>query len=177
MAELSAGSAEVVRSKVNELRLVGAPPNHVPDDVFGQSSAPRCSMTAHCSEDPARCDFGGRRPAIHGGFHPSRHRNSPDVAALADQVYDGPVPLPYLQVIHFQTGYSARRNPQPRSTEIIAKSRTDRNPPHLRLATGFAPHRASPVSNPRAQLLHTFDPTNARSEFRTEQPGISGLIG
>src|SRR4051794_40982936 len=80
MAELSAGSAEVMRSKVKELRLVGALPNHVPNHVFGQSSAPRGSVTADCSEDSARCDFGGRRPAIHSGFHPSRHRHSPDVA-------------------------------------------------------------------------------------------------
>lgn len=45
-----------------------------------------------------------RRPAINSCFHPKRHRNGANVAPLADQVYDGAVPLPYLQVINFETG-------------------------------------------------------------------------
>lgn len=128
VAQLSTGAAKVMRSKVIELDVGRAPPNHVPDDVFGQSSAPRGSVTADCSEEPTRCDFGGRRPAIHSGFHPSRHRHSPDVAALADQIYDGPS-APAVSASHavLDRIISARRNPQPRSTEIIATSRTARN--------------------------------------------------
>lgn len=144
VAQLSTGAAKVMRSKVIELDVGRAPPNHVPDDVFGQSSAPRGSVTADCSEEPTRCDFGGRRPAIHSGFHPSRHRHSPDVAALADQIYDGPS-APAVSASHAVLD----RIIQPAATRSRGVRRSLprhallATPRHRRLATNLSPHRAS----------------------------------
>jgi hypothetical protein len=137
-----------------------------------------CSMTAHCSEDPARCDFGGRRPAIHAAFTQAGIGTVRTWPPLPTKSMMAQCPCLICKSSTSRPDNSARRNPQPRSTEIIAKSRTDRNPsPICGLQQGSRLIVRQPVSSPRAQLLHTFDPTNARSEFRTEQPGISGLIG
>ena len=46
MTELCACSAKVVRGKMIQLYPLGATPNHVPDDVFGDSFSPRCIVTA-----------------------------------------------------------------------------------------------------------------------------------
>jgi hypothetical protein len=48
-------------------------------------------------EIPARV-----QPIVYEALHPVRHRNGPNIRGLADQVDDGPVVLPLLQVRHVQ---------------------------------------------------------------------------
>jgi hypothetical protein len=87
-----------------------------------------CSMTAHCSEDPARCDFGGRRPAIHAAFTQAGIGTVRTWPPLPTKSMMAQCPCLICKSSTSRPDNSARRNPQPRSTEIIAKSRTDRNP-------------------------------------------------
>jgi len=61
-------------------------------------------MTANGPEDTASTDLGCVHPTIDRFLDPDGHGNSPDVAALADQVDNGPMSLPDLQVFHFQGG-------------------------------------------------------------------------
>lgn len=68
-------------------------------------------MTANSPENPARCDLGGRHPSIDGGLYPSWHRHGPNVTAFANQVHDGPMSLPDLEVINIEGGKFS--TPQP----------------------------------------------------------------
>jgi hypothetical protein len=104
MAEFCAGPAQITRSKMIQLHPFRAPSNNIPDDVLGNSFAPRRTVTADSPENPARCDLGGRHPSIDGGLHPSWYRRGPNVTAFANQVDDGPMSLPDLDVINFESG-------------------------------------------------------------------------
>src|ERR1035438_9168657 len=94
MAEFCAGPAKIMRSKMIQLHPLRAPSNNIPDDVLGNPFAPRRPVAADSTENPARCDLGGRHPSIDGGLYPSWDRNCPNVTAFSNQVHDGPMSLP-----------------------------------------------------------------------------------
>ncbi len=58
-----------------------APSNDIPDDVLGNPLTPWHAVTADVPENPARCDHGGKHPAIDSGL---------DKAALAQSEGDRP---------------------------------------------------------------------------------------
>jgi hypothetical protein len=102
VAQLCTGSAQIVWCEVIQLRPFGTPPNHVPDDVLGNAFSPGCSVTAHGPEDAASADLGHQHPTIDRFLDPDGHGHGPDMPALANQVDNGPMPLPDLQVFHYQ---------------------------------------------------------------------------
>ena len=57
-------------------------------------------MTAHRAENPARRHLRQISPSIDCLLDPSRHRNRTDMTAFANQVYDGPMSLPNLQILN-----------------------------------------------------------------------------
>src|SRR5438046_1592925 len=91
-----------MRSKMIQLHPLCAPSNNIPDDILGNPFAPRRPVTADGPEHPARCDVGGRHPSIDGGLYPTWHRHGPNVTAFANQVHDGPMSLPDLEIINFE---------------------------------------------------------------------------
>ena len=102
MTELCACSAKVVRGKMVELYPLGATPNHVPDDVFGDSFSPRCIVTANGSKDLAGVDLGFGHPVVHRLFDPAGHGHGPNMTTLADKIHDRPMSLSDLHVLHSQ---------------------------------------------------------------------------
>ena len=87
-----------------QLHPLRAPSNNIPDDILGNSFASRRPVAADSTEDPARCDLGGRHPSIDGGLYPSWDRDRPNVTAFSNQVHDGPMSVPDLDVINLQSG-------------------------------------------------------------------------
>jgi hypothetical protein len=100
MAEFCAGSPKIVWSEMVQLHPLSAPPNDVPNDILGDPLTPRRSMAAHRAENPARRYLRQISPSIDCLLDPSRHRNSTDMTAFANQVYDGPMSLPNLQILY-----------------------------------------------------------------------------
>jgi hypothetical protein len=81
---------------------LGAPSDDVPDDILGYSFTPRCPMSAHGSEDSARGYFRRLSPSIDRLLDPSWQRNGTDMTTFANQVHDGPMSLPDLQILNSQ---------------------------------------------------------------------------
>ena len=104
VAELCAGSPEVVWSEVFQLHPLGAPLDDVPDDILGDPATPRRPMTAHGAEDSPGGHFRRFFPSIDRLLDPSRHGNGTDMTTFADQVHDGPMSLPDLQILNSKRG-------------------------------------------------------------------------
>jgi hypothetical protein len=104
VTEFCAGSPKIVWSKMVQLHPLSAPSNDVPNDVLGDPFTPRRSMAAHRTENSARPHLRQISPSIDCLLHPSRHRNRTDMTAFANQVHDGPVSLPDLQILNFKGG-------------------------------------------------------------------------
>jgi hypothetical protein len=102
MTQLRAGPPQVVRCDVLQPRSPTAGPDHVPHDILRDSSAPYLCSSRHGAEDPSLCDPGRSYPLIERRLHPCWNRHSADVAAPADQVYDCPVSVAHLDLIHLQ---------------------------------------------------------------------------
>jgi len=99
------------------------------------------------------------------------------VAALPDQVNDGPVILPLLKMIQAQVGQLGSTQPateQDRQHCVVAL-------PADRLGVWGMQERVGlfggePIPESDAQLFCSFDPTNARSQLRTEKSSIGCFI-
>jgi len=104
MAQFCARSAKIMRSQVIQLHPFGTSPDHIPYDILRDAFAPRRSVTADRPKDPTSGDFGRDHPTIPRLFNPVGHRYSANVAALADQIHNGPMSLPDLLVLYFQGG-------------------------------------------------------------------------
>jgi len=100
MAEFCAGSPKIVWSEMVQLHPLSAPSNDVPNDILGDSLTPRRPMAAHRAENSARRYLRQISPSIDCLLDPSRHRNRTDMTAFANQVYDGPMSLPDLQILN-----------------------------------------------------------------------------
>jgi hypothetical protein len=72
-----------------QLHSLRTPSNDIPDDVLGDSFTPWRAVMADGPKNSARCDHGGRHSAIDSSLDPKCHGYSPNVTALANQVYDG----------------------------------------------------------------------------------------
>src|SRR5688500_3232219 len=70
LIETSTRPPQIVRGQVRNLSLRRKFLDDAPDDLLGYAVAPNRAGLVHASEDPAVRHLCGRRPAIHGGFHP-----------------------------------------------------------------------------------------------------------
>ena len=52
---------------------------------------------------PRGTDLRRDRPSVDGLFDPVGHGHSPNMAAFANQVHDGPMPLPNLDVLYCES--------------------------------------------------------------------------
>lgn len=102
MAQLGAGSPQVVRRDALQSRSLAAALHHIPDHVLRDSLTPNLARPAHRTKNLSLRDSGGHRPLVECVFRPRRYRNGANVPALADQVHDSPVLLPLLHVAHLQ---------------------------------------------------------------------------
>jgi hypothetical protein len=93
MAELSAGSTEIVWRKTVHLHACSDSSHHVPNHVLGDLRAPGRLMAANSSEDSARRHLCQTSPVIDSILHPNGHRNGTDMIAFADEVHNRPMSL------------------------------------------------------------------------------------
>ena len=84
VAQLCAGSAQIVWCNMIQLRPFGTPPNHVPDDVLGNTFSPGRSVTAHGPENAASADLGCNHPTVDRLLNPDGHGYGPNMPAIAD---------------------------------------------------------------------------------------------
>jgi hypothetical protein len=100
MAEFCARSPKVMWSEVFQLHSLRAPSDNVPDDILGDSFTPWSPVSAHGSEDSAGRHFRRFSPSIDSLLDPSGHGNGSDMTTFTNQIYDGPMALPDLQILN-----------------------------------------------------------------------------
>jgi hypothetical protein len=104
VAQFSAGPAQVVRRYVFQAILVTSLADDVPDHILANAVPPNPSRLADSAKHSSFRDAGCGLPPIERVFDPLRHGNGANVAAFADQIDDGPMPLPGLHMLHFESG-------------------------------------------------------------------------
>ena len=102
VAQLRAGSPQIMRCNMVQPRSLAAGLDYVPHDILRDAFPPHLSHPGDGSKDPSFPDSGCCRPLIERGFDPLWNGHRPNVPALADQVYDCPVTLAHLHLIQFQ---------------------------------------------------------------------------
>jgi len=102
VAQFRAGSPQVMRRNMFQAHSLAATPDYVPHDILRDAFSPHLSLSGNPSKDPSLCDLGCHYPLIECRFDPLWNRHRADVAALADQVCDRPVPLAHLDLIQLQ---------------------------------------------------------------------------
>jgi hypothetical protein len=177
MTQLRAGPPQVVGCDVLQSRSPTAGPDHVPHDILRDSSAPHLSRSRHGAEDLSLCDSGRSYPLIERRLDPCWNRHRADVAALADQVYDCPVSLAHLDLIHLQAhqlrsaNATTKKHGQHRVVALRAHGAPTRMLEHF--GTLFC---AQPVAGAESELLNSSHSANPGSQFRTEQPRVSSFV-
>ena len=99
VAELGTSPAQIMRCNMLQSRPLTACLYYVPDHVLRDAVAPHFSRSADCSKNSALCGARLCGPYIKSGFDPDWKRYGADMAALADQIHERPVPLAHLNVV------------------------------------------------------------------------------
>src|SRR5262249_46381747 len=110
-------------------------------------------------------------------FHPVGNGHGPNVPTLADQIDDGPVTLPPLEMSNvelcrlFPAQPAAQEDPEQRPISLALE----------RVGVGHLPKRpcligGKPVPQTDAEVLRPFDSPDAGSKIRAEQAGISSFV-
>jgi hypothetical protein len=105
------------------------------------------------------------------GFGPIRYRDGPHMTAFSDQVHKGPAFLALLELTDLKAG-------QLRSAEPAAEQKGEHGSiafaaqrvPVRRIEQEACLLRREPIASAMAQLLHSFDTTNARNHLRAKEP-------
>lgn len=92
VAQLGAGSAQVMRHNMLQARSLAATLDYVPHNVLRDAFSPHLSRSGNSSKDPSLCDHGCHHPLIECRLDPLWNGHRADVATLSDQVYHRPVP-------------------------------------------------------------------------------------
>jgi hypothetical protein len=84
VAQLRAGSPQVVRCNVLQACSLAAGSDHVPDNVLREAAAPHLSPSGDRSKDFALANPSGSCPLIKSGFHPVRNGHRANVATFTN---------------------------------------------------------------------------------------------
>jgi hypothetical protein len=127
-------------------------------------------VTTDGPEDSSGRDRYSCQPPVYGTLDPDRHLDSADVVALANEIYDSPMPLPDLNIFLSQSCQfrpaqaTAEKDRYHSDVSDIAKAQSIRL---LKERLGLL--AVQPVARPAAELLHPFDSSDSSSKFRTQQ--------
>jgi hypothetical protein len=99
VAQLRTGPPQVVRCNMLQARSLATSFDYVPHDILRYAFSPHLSRSGNCSKDSSLRDLGCHYPLIKCRFDPLWNGHGADVPALADQVYDCPVPLSHLDLV------------------------------------------------------------------------------
>src|ERR1035441_6541897 len=103
VAQLGTRPAKVVRGDVLQPYAPAVPVHDMPDNVLVDVIAPNRSILADGAEHGSAADLGRRGPSVQLLFGPMWNRYSSNMAALANQVHDDPMPLTDLYLLDWQT--------------------------------------------------------------------------
>src|SRR6266478_2722872 len=120
VAQFRAGSPQVMRRNMLQARSLAATLDYVPHDILRDAFSPHLSRPGNCSKDPSLRHPGCYYPLIECRFDPLWNGHRADVAALADQVYQRPVPLAIWISSNSRPTSSDLRKPQPNSKASMA---------------------------------------------------------
>lgn len=81
---------------------LGAVLYSMPHRPFRYALSPGFACTANAPKHATFAHAAGHEPGVDGAFNPVRNGHRSNVPALADQIDDGPVILPPLEMIHVQ---------------------------------------------------------------------------
>src|SRR5260370_20394532 len=168
VAQLRAGSPQVVRGNMLQARSLAAGLDYVPHNILRDAFSPNLSRPGDGSKDSALRDSCCYRPLIERRLYPFWDGHRADVAALADQVYHRPVPLTHLDFIQLQAHKF-------RSTQTTTKQHGQ----HGAIALGALAVTASmleylrtllcaqPITGTESELLDSLDAANPSSQLGT----------
>ena len=74
----------------------------MPDDLLRDLRTPNHASTADASKNPTMGNLRYPLPIIDDLFHPIRHRHCVDVPSLSDEINNGPMIFPPLNVVEVQ---------------------------------------------------------------------------
>ena len=96
-------AAKIVRSQFCHTDSLRALLYYVPDRLLCDAIAPNAAHFGHFAEYPATVNCSGSQPLVQFGNDPVGNRNRSDVSCLAQQIDNGPVFFPLLQMVESQT--------------------------------------------------------------------------
>jgi len=99
VAQLRAGSPQVMRRDMLQARSLAASLDYVPHHILRDAFPPHLSRSGNPSKDPSLRHPGCDRPLIECSFDPFWNGHGADVPALADQIHHCPVPLAHLDLV------------------------------------------------------------------------------
>ena len=164
-------------SELGESQLSGVLLDNLPDNFLADTIAPSRARLTNATQHPSTNEAGCEGLLIDHTLYPIWDRHSSDVPSFADEVHDGPVFIPTLEVTEVKFGEfpatetAAQQDCQQRSVPL----------PFQSLRIGKLPKSSSfgcrqPVTKTNTELLGPFDPTNASRKLWAQQASISSLI-
>jgi hypothetical protein len=177
VAQLRAGSAQVMRRNMLQARSLAATLDHVPHYILRDAFSPHLSRPGDGPKDPSLRDPGCSCPLIEGYFDPLWNGHGADVSALAHKVHYRPVPLAHLYLIQLQADQfrSAKATPEQHGQHRVIALGT-----HAIATSGFEHFgtllRAQPVAGAETELLDSFHSADPCSQLGTQQARIGGFV-
>jgi hypothetical protein len=102
VAQLRAGSSQIMGCNVLQARSLAAAPDDVPNHILRDTFAPHLARPGDGSEDSSLRDPRRHHPLIERGLNPRWNRHCTNVATLTNQVHHGPVTLAHLDLVQLQ---------------------------------------------------------------------------
>jgi hypothetical protein len=103
MAEPSTGPPQIVRRQLRHSDASCGFLHNVPNRLYRHPVSPCSSYLVDPAEQSSSINGGRREPIVQFGSHPIGNRNRPNVASLANQINNGPVPFALLEMIQGQS--------------------------------------------------------------------------
>ncbi len=177
VAQLRAGSPQVMRCNMLQARSLAAGLDYVPHHILRDAFPPHLSRPGDGSKDLSLRNPGCSGPLIKRRFHPFWDGHGADVPTLADQVHHCPVPLTDLDLVQLQPDQlgSAKATRKKQGQHRVVALGT-----HA-IATSVFEHfgtllRAQPVAGAEAELFDSFHAADPRSQLGTQQACVGGLV-
>src|ERR1700730_730100 len=152
--------------------------HYVPNHLLRDLRAPDRPFPTNTPEQFALPNISCSQPVIQGLLHPIRHWHRPNVRTLPNQVHNGPVILPALDVVKHQinqfsaTQTTTKQQSQDSAVPLAFKS----------VRVGKLPQRAGffhrePIPKPHSQLFRSLHAPDAGSEFWAQESCVGCFIG
>ncbi|NWF84665.1 MAG: hypothetical protein HXY18_12635 [Bryobacteraceae bacterium] len=176
-AQTGAGPAEVVRGQNFNGCSFGPFLYGVPHNPFRHAVSPSLACAANAPKHAAFGHACRHKPGIDTALDPVRNGYGSNMAALANQIDDGPVILPALEMSNFQfrrlfpAQPATQQCPEQRSIPFAFE----------RSRVRYLPERSclfvyQPVAKANSEVLRPSDSADSGSQIRTQQAGIGSFV-